>query len=225
VNLSCNATNDPDAVHPLQMHWYNSDGEQVTSDGEHVLVYNHSDPDSDHVQSMILFDHVNRSDDGTYTRRAFSDPNSTADLNTTLTVECKCCMLCACVCVCVHHICLLNYGLGNLLLSSNLLSTKQDQQLYEISIYIFYCMLPAFTNTLTLHFFDACLSIFHRFKYKKGDLQNVDFVARHHDCMHYRHTLKPAVFLKPCKTIKNYLKFNARQSKIKFFPGEIFIMF
>ena len=88
VNLSCNATNDPDAVHPLHVYWYNSDGNQVTSDGEHVLVYNHTDSSSGQVQSVILFDHVNRSDDGTYTCRAFNDPNSTTDMNTTLTVEC-----------------------------------------------------------------------------------------------------------------------------------------
>jgi len=89
VKLSCNATNDPDAVHPLQIHWYNSYGDQVTSDGEHVLVYNFTDPDSDQAQSMILFDHVNRTDAGIYTCRAFNDPNSTVNENITLTVECK----------------------------------------------------------------------------------------------------------------------------------------
>ena len=89
VKLSCNATNDPDAVHPLQVYWYNSDGDQVISDGEHVLVYNSIGPGSDQAQSVILFDHVNRTDDGTYTCRAYNDPNSTADKNTSLTVECK----------------------------------------------------------------------------------------------------------------------------------------
>ena len=99
VILSCNATNDPDAVHPLQIYWYNSDGEQVTSNGEDVLVHNHTDPDSDQLQSMILFNHVNYSDDGTYTCRAFNDPNSTTDMNTTLTVECK-------YSICIHlYIC------------------------------------------------------------------------------------------------------------------------
>ena len=89
MKLSCNATNDPDAIHPLQVYWYNSDGDQVISDGEHVLAYNHTDPDSKQTQSVILFNHVNRTDDGTYTCRAFNDPYSTTEKVTTLTVECK----------------------------------------------------------------------------------------------------------------------------------------
>ena len=89
VKLSCNATNDPDAVHPLQVYWYNSNGDQVISNGKYVLAYNNTDPDSNQAQSVILFDHVNRTDDGTYTCRAFNDPNSSVNKNTTLTVECK----------------------------------------------------------------------------------------------------------------------------------------
>ena len=89
VKLFCNATSDPDAIHPLQVYWYNSDGDQVISDGEHVLAYNHTDQNINQAQSVILFDHVNRTDDGTYTCRAFIDLRFTADKNTTLTVECK----------------------------------------------------------------------------------------------------------------------------------------
>ena len=91
VILTCNVTNDPDAVaNSLQVYWYNPKGLQLkidTNDG--ILVYNSTDRNTGQVQSVLVFDSVNRSKTGTYTCRAYNDPESYSEENITLTVECE----------------------------------------------------------------------------------------------------------------------------------------
>jgi len=41
------------------------------------------------VQSVLVFDSVNRSKTGIYTCRAYNDPESYSEKSTTLVVECK----------------------------------------------------------------------------------------------------------------------------------------
>ena len=86
--MICVAINDVDAIHTLQINWYKRN-ELVTSDGEHVILYNETDKASRHVTSMLLLDPVNRTDEGEYTCQAFNHPASFSELRTNLTVHCK----------------------------------------------------------------------------------------------------------------------------------------
>ena len=89
VYLLCNATNDADAIHPLQVYWYNSEGIQIQSKGKHIIAYNQTDKINDQAQAVLQFKPVRRSDDGTYTCRAYNDPLSYSEGKAVLTVECK----------------------------------------------------------------------------------------------------------------------------------------
>ena len=89
IYLVCNATNDPDALHPLQVYWYDSDGMQVESDGKHIRAYNFTDKVTDMAQSVLKFSAIRRSDDGTYTCRAYNDPESHTERKAILNIECK----------------------------------------------------------------------------------------------------------------------------------------
>ena len=87
VNLMCNATNDIDAPHPVQVKWY-KDNQPLIPDGKRVHVYPQRITD-DEIQSVLLFNSVYRTDNGVYTCRAFNHHLSYTKLNTNLIVECK----------------------------------------------------------------------------------------------------------------------------------------
>jgi len=82
----CNATNDIDTPHPVQVNWY-KDNQLLRSDGGHVLVYSKLNT-SNEIVSVLLIDPVNHTDDGEYTCRSFNDPLYFTEVTTTLTVEC-----------------------------------------------------------------------------------------------------------------------------------------
>jgi len=91
VNLICNATNDPDAVHALQVNWYKG-GKRIKSNGTQILFYYKTDIDAtntSNIHSVILFDSVSHTDHGEYTCRAYNHPQSYSELKTNLTVECE----------------------------------------------------------------------------------------------------------------------------------------
>ena len=85
----CNATNDEDAVNPLTIVWYNSEGEKLESNDEHILVLTTTDPVTGQVQSVLLFDPVNHTDSGEYTCHVFNDNDCYTEDKSTLTVKCK----------------------------------------------------------------------------------------------------------------------------------------
>ena len=89
VNLICNATNDVDAINPLSIDWYNSEGVKLQADNMRILVYNTTDPVTGQVQSVLLFDRVNHTDSGEYTCHAFNDNDCYTESKTNLTVECE----------------------------------------------------------------------------------------------------------------------------------------
>ena len=86
TSLMCNATNDVDAIHPVQVNWYKGN-QLVIPDGRRVLIYHKTNTTSE-IESVILFDPVNHTDDGDYTCKSFNDPLSYTEVTTTLTVEC-----------------------------------------------------------------------------------------------------------------------------------------
>ena len=88
VYLLCNATNDADAIHPLKVYWYDSEGTQMQSDGKHIITYNHTNTVKDQAQSILQFKPVKRSNAGTFLCRAYNDPLTYSERKVVLTVEC-----------------------------------------------------------------------------------------------------------------------------------------
>ena len=87
VNLICSAVNDVDAIHPLQIYWYKGN-KLVTSNGSHIILYNETDNATRQLNSTLLLDPVNRTDNGVYTCRAFNRNDSFSESQTNLTVQC-----------------------------------------------------------------------------------------------------------------------------------------
>ena len=88
VNLLCNATNDGDAIDPVQISWYNGT-KQLKSDGKNVTVYSKYDSVTDQIQSILVLDSVNNTDDGEYICQAFNHPLCYTEEKINLTVECE----------------------------------------------------------------------------------------------------------------------------------------
>ena len=85
--MICSAVNDVDAIHPLQIYWYKGN-KLVTPNGRHILLYNETDNATRQLNSTLLLDPVNRTDDGVYTCRAFNHIDSVSESKTTLIVQC-----------------------------------------------------------------------------------------------------------------------------------------
>jgi len=80
VHLICIAINDVDAIHPLQINWYKRN--------KHIILNNETTK-SRQLNSTLLLNPVNYTDDEEYTCRAFNHQDSYSELKTTLIVECK----------------------------------------------------------------------------------------------------------------------------------------
>ena len=79
VNLICSAVNDVDAIHPLQIYWYKGN-KLVTPNGRDIILYTEIDNATRQLNSTLLLDPVNRTnDDGVYTCRAFNHNDSFSD--------------------------------------------------------------------------------------------------------------------------------------------------
>jgi len=89
VKLTCNATNDVDAVHPVQIKWYNSKGKLVQIANKHVLIYSNINNVTGEIQSVLLFDPASHTDTGMYTCRAYNHPQCYNEDEVSLTVECE----------------------------------------------------------------------------------------------------------------------------------------
>ena len=90
VDLICDATNDVDATDPVQVNWYY--GKLIIKpDGEYVVINNTRDNATDQIHSVLSFDSVNYTNDGTYTCKAFNHPLSFTENKIQLTVECELC--------------------------------------------------------------------------------------------------------------------------------------
>ena len=88
VNLICNATNDKDAIDPVQISWYNGT-ELIIPDREHITIYSNNDTVTDQAHSVLVLDNVSITDDGEYVCRASNDPLCYTENKIKLTVECK----------------------------------------------------------------------------------------------------------------------------------------
>ena len=82
VSLVCTAVNDVDAIHSLQISWYKGN-HLIEQNGIHIIYQNNT-----LVQGVLIFDSVNRTDDGIYTCRASNRNDSFSESKTELTVQC-----------------------------------------------------------------------------------------------------------------------------------------
>jgi len=89
LSLRCNVTNDEDAINPLTVAWYKSDGTELNAMPNHLLLYNTTNPGTGEVQLVLLFDPVHYSDSEKYTCHALNDKDCFTQAKTKLTVECK----------------------------------------------------------------------------------------------------------------------------------------
>ena len=85
--LKCNATNDTDAVNPLQIKWYNPNGSLIISDKKKIsLDFEKVD---NQLYSILILEVLSRSDSGNYTCQAIHDLQSYTEATTNLIVQCK----------------------------------------------------------------------------------------------------------------------------------------
>ena len=85
--MICSAVNDVNAIHPLQISWYKGN-KLVTPNGKHIILYSETNNAFRQLNSTLMFDPVNRIDDGLYTCQAFNRNDSFSESKTTLTVQC-----------------------------------------------------------------------------------------------------------------------------------------
>ena len=84
TSLTCNATNDEDAVESLQIVWYNEGLVPITGQQDVIEIGT-----TNKLQSTISFDSISHNHDGEYTCQAFNHPQLYSEAVTSLTVECK----------------------------------------------------------------------------------------------------------------------------------------
>ena len=87
ISLNCNAINDIDADHSLQVNWYK--GNQLVIPNENsVTIHNKTDEVTRQLNSTLLLDPVNLTDHGIYTCTALNHPESYSECRIDLMVQC-----------------------------------------------------------------------------------------------------------------------------------------
>ena len=91
ASLVCNATNDVDAVNEVQIAWFYKSSTslyQIVSNNNRVI-HNVENSTSGQVYSILLFDPINRTDEGVYICRASNHPQSSTESSTEVKIESK----------------------------------------------------------------------------------------------------------------------------------------
>ena len=89
ATLTCNATNDADVVNEVQITWFYKNTTslyQVVSSNNHII-HNVGNSTSGRSYSILLFDPVNRTDEGVYICRASNHPQSNTESSTKVKIE------------------------------------------------------------------------------------------------------------------------------------------
>ncbi|XP_065918890.1 cell adhesion molecule DSCAM-like [Dysidea avara] len=87
TSLTCNATNDEDAVDSLQILWYKTKDNVPITGQQDVVEKSKISNLTTELQSTISFNPISHNDDGEYTCRAFNHPQSYNESKTNVTVE------------------------------------------------------------------------------------------------------------------------------------------
>ena len=88
ARLVCNATNDKDAVKQIKFAWFYKNltsSYQIVPDDSHVKI--HSEETSVGRQSQLLFNPVNRTDEGVYICKASNHRLSYTESSTKVTIK------------------------------------------------------------------------------------------------------------------------------------------
>ena len=91
ASLVCNATDDANAVNKTQITWFYKNSTslyQVVSSINHII-YNVENSTSGQLYSILLFDPVNRTDEGEYICKASNHPQSITELSTEVKIKSK----------------------------------------------------------------------------------------------------------------------------------------
>ena len=91
VSLVCNATNDADAVDEVQITWFYKNSTslyQVTSNNNRKI-HNVENSTSRQLYSVLLFEPVNRADEGEYICRANNHLQSKTELSIKVAIKSK----------------------------------------------------------------------------------------------------------------------------------------
>ena len=86
ASLICNATNDADAVNELKITWFYKNATslyQITSNNNRRI----HNVTSGQSYSILLFEPVNRTDEGVYICRASNHPQSITELTTKVMIK------------------------------------------------------------------------------------------------------------------------------------------
>ena len=84
ATLVCNATNDADAVNEVQIAWFykNSTLLYQIAPNNNRVIHNVGNSTSGQLSSILLFDPINRTDEGVYICRASNHPLSSSESST-----------------------------------------------------------------------------------------------------------------------------------------------
>ena len=88
MELVCNATNDADAINPVQVSWYYR-SMLIKPDEGNMVISNTINNATDEIHSALLFNSINFTNDGVYTCRTFNSPQSFTESQIKVTVECE----------------------------------------------------------------------------------------------------------------------------------------
>ena len=94
ATLVCNATNDADAVNEVQITWFYKNSTslyQIVSNSNNHIIYDveNSNSSSGNFYSILLFDPVNRTDEGVYICKANNHPLSSSESSTEVKIKSK----------------------------------------------------------------------------------------------------------------------------------------
>ena len=90
TRLVCNATNDVDAVNPVQITWfYKNLTYPVVPDNSRVIIHNIKNSSGRQLHSTLFLDPIHRTDEGVYICKASNDRQSNTESSTKVMITSK----------------------------------------------------------------------------------------------------------------------------------------
>ena len=92
TRLVCNATNDVDAVNPVQITWFYKNLTLVhptVPDNSRVIIHNVKNSSGRQLHSTLFLDPINRTDEGVYICKASNHPQSNTESTTKVMIKSK----------------------------------------------------------------------------------------------------------------------------------------
>ena len=88
ASMVCNATNDVDAVNEVQIAWFYKNSTSLYQiESNNRIIYYVENSTRGQLYSILLFDPINRTDEGVYICRASNHPQSSTESSTEVKIE------------------------------------------------------------------------------------------------------------------------------------------